>query len=122
MTRKQTDFSNTWIVLYLLSGMLFSIIGLFMVFLDSDYVKGGQYILTALLFGTVIFLTKRRKSIVLHLSDPRLHLGFIFSIIGLAGASNTVVYIGIWALGIVLFLSGLLRRQENDDRIDKSHR
>ena len=82
-----------------------------MIFFDSDYVKGAQYILTAVMFGIAIFLAKK-KDIVLHFSDPRLHLGFTFSIIGLVGLPNTGVYVGVWALGVILFLSGLLHRQE----------
>lgn len=88
-----------------------------MIFIDNKYFNGGQYLVTAIVFSTAIFLITKNK-IKPNYSNPMLNLGFIFSIIGLTSPLGPSLHIGMWALGIIFFLSGLFANNEvnNNDK------
>ena len=80
-----------------------------MLIIDNEYFTGSQYLITAIIFTTAFFLIKKNK-ISPNYSNPMLFLGFIFSIIGLTSPIGISMYIGLWSLGIILFLSGLYNK------------
>lgn len=107
---QKKNFSNTWINLYLIVVILFTIVGTAMIAFDKEYFNGGQYLFTALMFALAIYLIKVKK-IKPNYSDPMLTLGFIFSVIGLTSPIGLSLNIGLWGLGVVLFLQGLFTKK-----------
>jgi hypothetical protein len=107
---KEHKFKKTWLTLYTIVGILFSIIGFVMVFIDNKYFNGIQYIITAIVFFTALILIKKNK-IKPNFSNPMMNLGFIFSVIGLTSPIGPSMHIGIWSLGIVFFLGGLFNNK-----------
>ncbi|MBD3311115.1 MAG: hypothetical protein GF349_01295 [Candidatus Magasanikbacteria bacterium] len=108
---EEKKFEKTWLNLYLISSILFTIIGLVMLIIDNKYLAGSQYLITAIIFITAIFLIKKNK-ISPNYSNPMLFLGFIFSIIGLTSPIGLSMHIGLWSLGIIFFLSGLFAKEK----------
>lgn len=102
-------FNKTWISLYLISAILFLFVGLIMLLADSRYINASQYIITAIIFLYAIYLIKNKNKKVKLNNNPSLNLGFIFSVIGLSGSQGNLT-IGMWALGVILFLSGLFKK------------
>lgn len=106
---KEKRFEKTWLNLYLITTVLFTIIGLVMLIIDNKYLTGSQYLITAIIFCTAFVLIKKNK-ITPNYSNPMLFLGFIFSIIGLTSPIGLSMHIGMWSLGIIFFLSGLFSK------------
>ncbi len=77
-----------------------------MIIFDTAIINGLQYSITSAIFGLTALFTYQKK-IKPDFSNPNLNLGFIFSIIGLTSAIEPSMHIGMWALGIILFLRGL---------------
>jgi hypothetical protein len=103
------DFSKIWIILLSVVAIVLLIVGLALIIFDQAILNGGLYIITSLSFGMVAFLISRERIAPNHL-NPLFSLGFILSIIGLAGPSVLSLNIGIWLLGISLFVWGTISR------------
>ncbi len=103
--KKKKNLKKTWMFLWSISAVLFVVIGSTMIIFDNAILNGLQYILTSIIFGVALLFMKQKK-IHPDFSDPKLSLGFIFSVIGLTSPLGTIM-IGMWVLGVVLFLSGL---------------
>jgi hypothetical protein len=101
------NLTHIWVTLMLVVSGLMLTLGLAFIIIDRVYIKGGLFITTSIVFGTVAFHISRER-ITLNLLNPLLSLGFILSIIGLAGPSGLTLNIGIWALGISLFVLGII--------------
>ncbi|MFH1393547.1 MAG: hypothetical protein ABII71_01980 [Candidatus Micrarchaeota archaeon] len=101
--KAETKNRAIWLNLLKIASVFFFIIGFVMVLLDTRYIEGIQYLLTASLFMfTILFISYDRME--LDFTNPEksvfLTLGFIFSVIGLN------MNLGIWALGIAFFVTG----------------
>ncbi len=106
---QKTGFTKMWIFLYSLVAVIFFIVGLVMIIFDTAIINGSQYLLTSILFGSTAFFLIRKK-ISINFSNPKLIMGFIFSIIGLAGSDGITMIIGIWVLGTALFFWGIFEK------------
>lgn len=102
--------TKTWITLYAIVSALFSIIGLVMINIDNNYFTGTQYVITAAIYATAIFLIKK-KNFKPNFSNPMLNLGFIFSVIGLSNQIGPGMHMGIWSLGIIFFIYGFFNKE-----------
>lgn len=112
------DFSKIWIVLLSVVAIVLLIVGLAFIIFDKAIIYGRLYIITALLFGAVVFLITRSK-IAPNLLNLLFSLGFIFSIIGLAGPSGFNLNIGIWVWGISLLILGIISRDNKAASINQ---
>lgn len=92
---------KTWLILLSISSILFLIVGFVMFVIDNKYINGIQYLFTAIFFSLAIYLNQKKK---IKLSNPEMNLGFILAVIGLN------INLGIWILGIILFLSGFFKK------------
>lgn len=101
-----------WISLLFLSSMLFIILGIVKIVVDNAFLNGGQYIFTSVIYIVVISIIKKNRSALIFL-DTRIKLGFIFSVIGMNNLIAPGFYIGLWALGIILMLSGIFFKMKN---------
>lgn len=108
---EKKDFSRIWITLLSIVAILFSIAGIAMIIFDNAMINGMQYIITSVIFGGTAFFAKQNKFHPNFL-NPLLSLGFVFSIIGLAGNPGLSMHIGIWVLGIIFFLLGIFTKGE----------
>jgi len=108
---QQKDFRKTWITLWSISTILFAVIGLAMIVFDNAILNGLQYFLTSVILGVAVLFTKQKK-INPNFSNSKLSLGFIFLVIGLTSQLGPAM-IGMWALGVILFLSGLFLTKNN---------
>ena len=99
MEKGKKDYNKTWMGFLVFVTVLFFIVGLVMVTVDTRYLQGTQYLISAILFSFALYKIKSGK-INIQESRPFI-VGFIFTVIGLS------INIGVWALGIVLFTTGL---------------
>jgi len=109
--RKKEDFdqSATWIWLLTIASILFLIIGVVMVTVNTKYLPGIRYLLTAILFLTAIKKIKNKKIIISDCKNdlkPMFFLGFIFSVLGL---SNLYV---LWPIGIIFFAFAVFHKNK----------
>lgn len=113
MSQKK-DFNKIWIPMLAITTALFLIIGSVMILFDNKYLKGIQYLGTSLLFLAAIYLLSKKK-VNMDNSNPKstmFNLGFIFAVIGLTSSLGASMNIGVWGLGIVFFVSGLINNKE----------
>lgn len=103
---QETGFTKTWIFLYSVVAAIFFVVGLVMILFDHAIISGSQYLLTATLFGSASLLFIGKK-ISFRFSNPKLIMGFLFSIIGLAGSEWISMITGIWILGVALSIWGI---------------
>ncbi len=108
---EKKDFSKIWITLLSIVAILFLIAGIAMIIFDNAMINGIQYIITSVIFGGTAFFTKQNKFRPNFL-NPLLSLGFVLVIIGLAGNPGLSMHIGIWVLGIILFLWEIFTNEE----------
>ena len=94
---------KTWKILLGFVAVLFSVVGIVMVTIDRRYLQGTQYLSSAVLFFIALYLLTKRK---INIQDkPQFSVGFIFTVVGLS------INIGIWALGLIFFLSSLFSKK-----------
>ena len=103
--KQKNNPTRTWQTLFVLASVLFIVVGSVMVLVDTRYFMGAQYLITGIIFAIAFYLSAQKK-ISLDNLDPKLYLGFIFSVIGLTTQVG-IGMTGMWALGIILFVSGL---------------
>ena len=94
--------TRTWTFLLGFTATLFLVAGIAMLIFDTKYISGIQYLASSVLFYAALFLVRRGKI----RDETMFNVGFIFTAIGLS--QN----IGLWALGIIIFLSGLFRKEK----------
>jgi len=104
--KTEKEFSNIWVILLSVVAVLFIVIGLLKLILDHQFINGSQYLITAIVFSTTVILIKK-KVLSPNNINPMFSLGFIFSVIGLNNPAGLTLYIGLWILGISLFILGL---------------
>ena len=108
---------KTWITLYSITAFLFFVTGIAMLIFDWDskLIDGLKLVVTSIIFAFAIFLIIIKK-VELYFNNPKLTLGFIFSIIGASSTLRTPFEI-IWIIGTLLFISGLFfaRKKSNRD-------
>ena len=98
-----TKFIKVFSGLFILASILFVVVGIAMLFFDTRYIQGTQYLFTAGIFIVILRQVNQQKIIVKNYS--RLSSGFVFTAIGLS------INPGIWALGIILLLSGIWKKK-----------
>jgi len=100
----KNKFKKTWIVLFGVAAILFFFVGIAKILADKEILEGIQYLSTVVLFWAYLSLLRRDK---VNPIDPKkpFALGFILTAIGLS------INIGVWGLGMVLLLLGLLKRK-----------
>lgn len=104
---KKQNSQKTWLTLYSIVAILYFIVGISMLIFDkeSKFVDGLKLIVTSIIFSYAIFSIKIKKE-KYDYSNPKLNLGFIFSVLGASNAPRTPFEI-LWIIGIILFISGL---------------
>jgi len=104
--KKNSKQEKTWIVLLLISQILFLILGVVMIVFDTKYITGIEHLLTFVIFFYATYLIRKKK---IDLTDPSsfnyFGLGFIFSVVGL----NTNP--AVWGLGVVFFAISVLKNR-----------
>ena len=98
-----TKFIKVFSGLFIFASLLFIIVGIAMLFFDTRYLQGTQYLFTAGIFMIILRMVNQQKIIIKNYA--RLSSGFVFTSIGLS------INPGIWALGIILLLSGIWKKK-----------
>ena len=109
-TKSENGFNKTWTGLLLIAGLLFFVVGSVMVTIDNRYLNGFQYLFTSALFFAALYLIRNRRLDIDDSSQKSVasfKMGFIFSVVGLN------INVGVWGLGVVLFLSGLFNNKRD---------
>lgn len=81
-----------------------------MLLIDQKYLGGIQYLSSSILFFVAMYLINKNKIDVRSSESSTLkylQMGFIFTVIGLS------LNIAVWALGIILFVKGLLKKEDH---------
>lgn len=101
--KMENNLLKTWKILLGFAAVLFSVVGIVMVTIDTRYLQGIQYLSSAVLFFMALYLLTKRK---INIQDKtQFGVGFVFTVVGLS------INIGIWALGLMFFLSSLFSKK-----------
>lgn len=104
---KKQNSQRTWLSLYSIVAVLYLIVGIAMLTFDWNFklMDGLKLIITSIIFMCAIF-SITIKRIEYDYSNPKLNIGFLFSVIGASNVPKTPFEI-LWIIGIILFISGL---------------
>ena len=100
------NFIKTWNFLLGITAILFSIVGIVMVTIDTRYFQGIQYLITAILFYSVLYLIKKNKINIKKSAFTIFNIGFIFTVVGLS------IHIVMWIVGLIFFFKGFLKNKK----------
>ena len=82
---KKQNSKKTWTSWFLITTITLSVIGLTKIILDNNCFNDNQYLITAIIFGTAVFLIKTNK-VIPYFQNSLITIGFIFSIFGLVSS------------------------------------
>lgn len=103
---KKENLNKTMTVIYSIASALLIVIGLALIIADTEYLGGIQYLISSIILFYAMYNINKNKIDLTQLDSytySMFNLGCIFLIVGLN------INIGVWALGIVFFISGLFK-------------
>ena len=116
-TEPESDPSKVWLALLGMAATIFFIVGTAMLLLDQNYLNALQYLSSSILYFVAMYLISKKRVDVRSSESGAtkyLQMGFIFSVVGLN------LNIGVWGLGVILFVKGLIKKEEFKGRHNKN--
>ncbi|MBN2790565.1 MAG: hypothetical protein JXR69_10285 [Candidatus Delongbacteria bacterium] len=101
----------------LISAILFAVLGIAMMIIDLAFIKGAQYLITAVIYGLALKKIKDGELSPGGEKDKKtvnFNLGFIFSVIGITSPLGSPMFT-MWLLGMILFLIGMFHKKKEEE-------